>query len=735
MYRRRGTDEDSTELVSEDSPEEVVEGLAESGKMQEEKHNVPRPLSLLKLRIASKTNSPKGKLLAWWITVSILGFVALVFVLVPLLVERGKRKSCSDFLSNSNGPVGEQPELPFFFQRDSGFFQVCRDGEPVLTGTLGVNVGLSSEVKVNTFRDTGNSILNISKVPGHEEHCIRIAWTGTSSKESPLQDCYQLGTDAHWYGAYEQRSQDWPLNFNFSSGKFENVPFLPIDLSSQEQSLFGSILHPFWLSSNGIGILVDYGVELSISLNLSHICLTSKPPHLDCASNVSVSTSLNYTICALNLISEVAQFFLNASNLIKRPAELPEREFFKSPVWTSLVDTENGHYPTSDIVDVCNSIVSSNLSVSQMELDQEYSLSFQNSLINSDTGLQEIANSSCPIGMNLSLWVHPYVGYNWSEFEVGLQNNYYLPSQSDSTGNSVSLVRWSGGYGAVTNFFSNNATRSFKNKLNFLISESGTTALNFLGGHYNYLPKCSLIDKHTREFSEVYVDFISNQSYANRSSVNVGYYTQNKPIFVRIRRNVNPNSSEQLFSLLNTVLSVGLGGYSFVIPDVMAGFQSCLSSMSITCDKLYLRWSQLNVFLPVMHLYAIPSLFSNASIIQHLRSLINLHESLNFTNYAELVIENGYPIIRPLWWIGDDSRTLTISDQFYIGDDFMVAPLLDIAQDSRMVYFPKGSSYKLATSMSDLLPSKNPCQSKCIGGTQLQFDVSLYEVLFFLIVE
>jgi len=734
MYRRRGTDDDSSELVSEDSlnKENVLDSLAESGKMQEEKHNVPRPLSLLKLRIASKTKSPKGKILCWWITVAILGFVALIFVLVPLLVERGKRKGCSDFPNNAYGPVGEQPELPFFFQRDTGFFQVCRNGEPVLTGTLGVNIGLSSEVKVNTFKDNGDSVLNITKVPGHEEHCIRIAWTGTSSKETPLQDCYQLGADTQWYGAYEQRYQDWPLNFNFSSETFEGIPFLPTDLSSQQGGLFGSVLHPFWLSSDGIGVLVDYGVELSINLNLSHICLSAKPPHLDCASNFSVSTSLNYTICALNHISEVAQFFLNSSNLIKRPVDLPERQLFRAPVWTSLVESGDGNYLTNEMVEVCNSIFLSNLSFSQIELDQEYSLSFQNSLLNSDVGLQEIVNSSC---QHLSLWVHPYVGYNWSDFEAGLQNNYFLPGQSEATGNSVSLIQWSDGFGAVTNFFNDNATKSYRNKLNILISESRITSLNFHGGHYNYLPKCAFVEEHAKKFSEEYVDFISNQSYAKRASVSIGYYTQDKPIFVRLRRNIDPNSSVQLFSLLNTVLSVGLGGYSFFIPDVMMGFQSCLT-MRTTCYKLYLRWSQLNVFLPVMHFYAIPSLFSNSTVIQHLRSLTEIHETLNFTNYAELALETGYPIIRPLWWIGDDLRTLNISDQYYIGDDLMVAPMLDITRNRRMVYFPKGSSYILATSMSDLVPRSNNCPNNlCTGGTLSEFTVNLYEVLFFHLVK
>ena len=735
MYRRRGTEDDSTELVQdEDAPssEDVSEGNFNSLRLKEEKHNVPRPLAVLKLRIAAKTNSPKGKFLCWWVTVALLGFVALIFVLVPLLIERGKRKGCSDFLNNPYGAAREQPELPFFFQRDTGYFEICRGGESVLSGTLGIGRSLSSEVKVNTFRDSSGAMLNITNLPNQEEHCIRIAWTGTSSKLSPLQDCYHFGSEVNWYGAYEQMHQKWPIDFNVS-GPFSDIPFLPTDLSANQESSLGSILHPFWLSSIGVGIVVDQGIPLHIRMNSSAMCLSAQPSHLDCGSNLNGRTSLNYTVCAFGTVSDAAKFFLGSSKMIARPNQLPDFILFETPLWTSSVQSDITQYLTNEVMEACDNIISLNLPISQLEIGDEYSLTFQNSLLNSGVTIGMLNHSSCD-SMNLSVWVHPFVNYNWNNFEIGLRNDYYLPGQGDVNGNTVSLIRWSEDFGAIINFFNADAKLNYETELNHLKNTTKVSSFNFHGGHYNYLPKCAFIDglQHSGSFTEAYVSFVANQNYSKRSSVRVGFYTQDKPIFVRLSRNIPHNSSEDLSSLLNAVLSVGLGGYSFIIPEVMAGFESC-QNVNSTCFYLYVRWIELSTFLPVLHFSVIPHMFTNTRLIQLLKSLSLLHESLNFTRHAEDAIQTGYPIIRPLWWRGSDQKTLNISDQFYIGDHYMVAPILHASSESRMVYFPAGSNY--IPIESDLLPKKTPCPSSgCNGGKYLSFDVTLYEVLFFSIV-
>lgn len=59
---------------------------------------------------------------------------------------------------------------------------------------------------------------------------------------------------------------------------------------------------------------------------------------------------------------------------------------------------------------------------------------------------------------------------------------------------------------------------------------------------------------------------------------------------------------------------------------------------------------------------------------------------------AEDSVITGYPIVRPLWWInGDDAVSWDVDDQFLVGDDLMVAPVLDEEADQRNIYVPPGN--------------------------------------------
>ncbi len=54
---------------------------------------------------------------------------------------------------------------------------------------------------------------------------------------------------------------------------------------------------------------------------------------------------------------------------------------------------------------------------------------------------------------------------------------------------------------------------------------------------------------------------------------------------------------------------------------------------------------------------------------------------------------DGQPLVRPMWWLDPSSSpaVYATSDQFLVGDDILVAPVLDPAVEHRYVYFPAGN--------------------------------------------
>lgn len=58
---------------------------------------------------------------------------------------------------------------------------------------------------------------------------------------------------------------------------------------------------------------------------------------------------------------------------------------------------------------------------------------------------------------------------------------------------------------------------------------------------------------------------------------------------------------------------------------------------------------------------------------------------------AEEAAQKLTPIARPLWWLDPaDEATFRVNDQFALGDDIVVAPVVEKGARSRNLYLPRG---------------------------------------------
>jgi alpha-glucosidase (family GH31 glycosyl hydrolase) len=75
-------------------------------------------------------------------------------------------------------------------------------------------------------------------------------------------------------------------------------------------------------------------------------------------------------------------------------------------------------------------------------------------------------------------------------------------------------------------------------------------------------------------------------------------------------------------------------------------------------------------------------------------SLVNFRINSGIGFYIEKLASrlDGIPIIRPMWWnnTNADASVFTMNNQFMIGDEIIVAPILDEGAISRNIYIPAG---------------------------------------------
>jgi alpha-glucosidase (family GH31 glycosyl hydrolase) len=109
--------------------------------------------------------------------------------------------------------------------------------------------------------------------------------------------------------------------------------------------------------------------------------------------------------------------------------------------------------------------------------------------------------------------------------------------------------------------------------------------------------------------------------------------------------------------------------------------------------ELMIRWTQLNALLPSMQFSLAPWDYGEESDLI-CRQYADLH-----TEFAPKILEiagesirDGLPIIRPVFWLApSDEQALTCGDEFLLGDQFLVAPILTANTAQRNIYLPPGT--------------------------------------------
>ena len=140
-------------------------------------------------------------------------------------------------------------------------------------------------------------------------------------------------------------------------------------------------------------------------------------------------------------------------------------------------------------------------------------------------------------------------------------------------------------------------------------------------------------------------------------------------------------------------LSLGLSNFMFNGDDI-GGFGGD------TNKQLLIRWVEANIFFPFFRNHSSlntkhqePYAFDSETLDIY-RKFINLR--YQFLPYlydcCYLMSTKGQPITRPLFYhYQDDERTLDINDEYMVGSDLIVTPIINKDETSRLIYLPEGT--------------------------------------------
>jgi myogenesis-regulating glycosidase len=109
--------------------------------------------------------------------------------------------------------------------------------------------------------------------------------------------------------------------------------------------------------------------------------------------------------------------------------------------------------------------------------------------------------------------------------------------------------------------------------------------------------------------------------------------------------------------------------------------------------ELYIRWLQLNVLLPAIQFSFPPWLYNDEQVVRIAEKCLAIRQRFGavLIATAEECVTSGLPIIRPLWFADPyDLHAQLCDDEYLLGNDLLVAPVLSENVLERNIYLPKG---------------------------------------------
>jgi alpha-glucosidase len=183
----------------------------------------------------------------------------------------------------------------------------------------------------------------------------------------------------------------------------------------------------------------------------------------------------------------------------------------------------------------------------------------------------------------------------------------------------------------------------------------------------------------------------------------------------------NTSTWEALSLSLPMLQSLGLSGETFVGADI-GGFFGSVSAELLT------RWYQVGFLTPLCRNHKAIGGYDQEPwrFGQYYEDIIRKYLQLRYRllpflyTTLEEAHRTGVPLLRPLLLnYQHDANTLTIDDEFMVGSDLLVAPILHTGQTQRLVYLPEDTWYDYWTGKQHA------------GGVMLGVDAPLETVPLF----
>ncbi|XP_049871882.1 myogenesis-regulating glycosidase isoform X2 [Pectinophora gossypiella] len=547
--------------------------------------------------------------------------------------------------------------------------------------------------------------------------CYSVHWKALREDISP-NDCFDYtDTKVHWYGGGQSLNISWPIN----SGSIDYTPFITGDI---QKSQWGNALTRYLINSKGAAIIIDDETPLYVSINAGkkEICFKAKYDDFAFANRFTEFAEMKYNICTSRDMKSLHSSIHSHQRAPLwdglKPADMQTLDsLISEPVWQIAprfkheLQAETISKYTEDVINL-GFLKQGHVLINEHWQNEIGDLTVDRSRFQT---LNETVDKLHRRGFKVAFTVQPFISTESNNFAECVQKRLLI-SERSSDRRIPALTRFKSLHSAgVLDITNNRSVPWLVNKLQSVIDEYHIDAFYFDLGtafdmphYYQCEKKLVNPDQYKTIFTKTF------EKMLNIIGVSSAVALPRPPIFVSLP----PFEStwEALGRVIPTMLTYGVNGYPFIMPGAVGGdiywpgSEQFLPSLKGSVEsnaanttqengvdlpdrELYMRWLQMATFLPVMKFTHLPSKYNDEKVLEMAKNLTLLRQKLVtplLLKYKREALEEGLPLIRPLWLVAGGDPTLFVRDEFALGDEIVVAPVLNPGETTREVYLPAG---------------------------------------------
>ena len=497
----------------------------------------------------------------------------------------------------------------------------------------------------------------------------------------------------HWYGQGSFIRQGFPLDrLSLDATPLMTWDNGPAGLSCIQEAL--------WFSSSGLAVLVPEASEdLLVGINPLRIAdpgswasvlepgPSARPePCADpAARRLFLGARADLTI-KLVIKPDLPAAFRAVLPELGHPRATPPPALLAEPIWTTWAQFKDA-ISADRVLDFARAIRAHGYPGCTLEIDDRWQtaygdLEFDPARFPDPAGL---VRALAELGFATTLWITPFLAEGAADTDFAKRMAYLV---QDAAGGPCAVPWWRG-EAYLLDLTQVEARDWWAARMELLQRSTGIAGYKFDAGEANFLPAGARTRQPIQRsaYSTLWAAFAAARF--PYGEVRCGWHGQANPILHRQWDKFSTWGEDNgLASVITGALALGLVGYPFVLPDMVGG-NAYGNSVS---RELMVRWTQ--ACAPMLALqFSIPPWELGEETDRLCRRYAELHVQLGKRRLeaARRAVADGTPPIRAMLWAAPDHpEARVIADQYLLGEDLLVAPVLLEGQRERDIWLPPG---------------------------------------------